>query len=258
MENILFWLPNFTLIGTDIANWFNFSTSGIISIAGPTELPAGEKSLFWLGGTRWVPQAWTIGSELFFYIIAPFIITGQKYIKISAAILISLYLLFNFSGNFLYGGYFIWVFWIWLFAIGMLTFLLFEKFHVLFTGIIKFSDKNKIPLFYLLLSFFILPYAFCYHIPKTLLLIFSVISIPLFFELTKSNTIDRSIGELSYPVYCTHMLVAEFNQTIIGYFKLSYSCLPVTNIIVTILLSIILVISVEKNFDKIRAKISLQ
>lgn len=134
----------------------------------------------------------------------------------------------------------------WVFAIGMLTFLLFEKFHVLFAGIIKFSDKNKIPLFYLLLSFFILPYAFCYHIPKTLLLIFSVVSIPLFFELTKSNTLDRSIGELSYPVYCTHMLVAELNQTIIGYFKLSYSYLPAANIIVTIILSIILVIFVEK------------
>jgi peptidoglycan/LPS O-acetylase OafA/YrhL len=257
MENILFWLPNFTLIGTDIANWFNFSKSGIISIAGAAELPVDEKSLFWLGGTRWVPQAWTIGSELFFYILAPFIITGQKYIKICAVILISFYLLFSFSGNFLYGGYFIWVFWIWLFAIGMLTFLLFERFHIFFTSIIEFSNKNKIPLFCILLSLFILPYAFHYHTPKTLLLIFSVISIPLFFELTKSNTIDRFIGELSYPVYCTHMLVAELNQTIIGYFKLSYSYLPGANVLVTILLSLALVFFVEKQIDKIRAKISL-
>ena len=85
-----------------------------------------------------------------------------------------------------------------------------------------------------------------------------MIFLRLFFEITKSNSIDRFIGELSYPVYCTHMLVAELNQTIIGYFKLSYACLPAANVLGTILVSLVLVFFVEQKIDKIRAKISLQ
>ena len=42
------------------------------------------------------------------------------------------------------------------------------------------------------------------------------LAVPWLFFITKSNKLDRSIGELSYPLYLSHTMVLRFVQHIIS------------------------------------------
>ena len=77
---------------------------------------------------------------------------------------------------------------------------------------------------------------------------FVFLTIPIIFNLTKNIKIDRFIGELSYPIYISHILI--FNLVRVAGFQSQGAA----TIIGTILLSVILVKLVGDPIEKIRQR----
>ena len=82
-----------------------------------------------------------------------------------------------------------------------------------------------------------------------------VLCLPLFFEQTKNNKFDRYIGELSYPVYISHMFISYL---IIVYLipNIPNNLLPtyLYVIIFTILFALLLNKFVVNKIEKIRTR----
>jgi len=247
---------NFSLLGVDLPAWFNVLSGGVLELAGPTEGPIKGCGGYWLGYGLWVKPAWTIGCEIWFYLIAPLVLLSKPWARITCAGTLSAILSFLFASYFLYSGYFMWFFWFWCFALGMLGFLVYE---IVGIDIRKYFGMQRwAPTLFIvsILSFFTIPYLLGMRVPQWLSPSMAGLTIPVLFEVSKSNTIDRILGEFSYPVYCTHMLAAEFNQTLIGLLKLNWDWLVWMNIGSTLGLSAACVFIIEKPFEKIRAEIA--
>jgi peptidoglycan/LPS O-acetylase OafA/YrhL len=77
------------------------------------------------------------------------------------------------------------------------------------------------------------------------------ISLPFIFYLTKDSKIDRYIGELSYPIYISHIFVKScminLNMPVEGGVGINLT-------ILTIIFSVILNEFVAKKIEKIRLK----
>lgn len=144
------------------------------------------------------PQVWSLQVEVPFYLLVPFILRNhpRKILTTLTIILIVIYglifplhilseqsLLYLFLSNIVY------------FSAGIVSYLLYTK--------SKLSKTQQIFSFLFALSFMILiptmqSISFLYYLCLTL-------CIPVIFELTKANTIDRFIGSLSYPLFISHI-----------------------------------------------------
>lgn len=252
---LLLWLPNFTLVGVDLPTWFTAVKGAGVELAGTALSSNCGNGTLWLGLTLWVPQAWTIGCELWFYILAPLVIARAPWLRIVGVGAVSAALMVLCSHYFLYGGYFVWIFWFWLFALGMMAFLVYEKVEE------KLGFFQKYPVFALGFALFCcaaftMPFLVGWHVPYWLLIPSALVVVPLLFGATKTSKVDRFLGEFSYPVYCTHMLAAEFNQTLIGSLKWDWSYLVLFNLGTTLIFSGLCVFAIEQPFERIRANIS--
>jgi peptidoglycan/LPS O-acetylase OafA/YrhL len=154
-----------------------------------------------------IPQAWSIGTELLFYAIAPFIVK-RKALYIAAVLAASLGLrmvLFN-------AGYFqeLWNFRFFptelaLFLLGALSYKVYKRW--------AFMSNYGLYAF-LVLIIFTISYQF---IPSTTIGFFEVrrwtfycflfLLIPSVFSYTSRFKADKYLGELSYPLYISHMFV---------------------------------------------------
>jgi peptidoglycan/LPS O-acetylase OafA/YrhL len=153
-----------------------------------------------------VPQAWTLALEIYFYLLAPFIVR-----KHSAYIIILMGISFGLR--------------LWFYKIGFdhdpwtYRFFPFELFFFI-SGSLCYKIYTKIktnylPLFiqYMMVLYIVSYIIFYTFLPnnfiRTVLLYFSFCAfLPFIFNFTKYNKIDRFIGELSYPVYIVHVLIA--------------------------------------------------
>ena len=160
-----------------------------------------------------IPQAWTLGVELMFYLVAPFIV--KRGIKtVITIIIVSLVL------RFILYDYFIlkddpWTYRffpteILFFLCGYLSYHLYQKIKK-----VTFPKHLNISVLLFCIGITIL----YKYLPtgKVSFLPFSlkegvyfgtiILSIPILFNYSKKNPLDNKIGELSYPVYISHMLI---------------------------------------------------
>ena len=177
-----------------------------------------------------VPQAWTIGLEITFYLIAPFLLRLKvKYIillmLISAAIRVVLYY-FGYSND--PWSYRFFPSELFFFLLGILAYYIYK--------IIPLPTvRQKYLLFYLII-FLTFIYSFFQFPGKIYLYLFIFfLVLPSVFSLSKKWKKDRSIGELSYPLYISHY----FLLNIMIYFKIE-SNKGLILLISTLLLSILL------------------
>jgi peptidoglycan/LPS O-acetylase OafA/YrhL len=190
--------------------------------------------------------------------MAPLVLARAAWLRIVGAGAVSAALYLLVSRYFLYGGYFIWVFWFWLFALGMVGFLVYEKVE---GRVGEFFQKNPVSGWVvagLCWAAFTVPYLLGWKIPSWVVITAAVPLVPLLFHITKSNRADRILGEFSYPVYCTHMLAAEINQTLIGVLKMDWSWLVWMNVGTTLAASAVCVFLIEQPFERIRARIAFR
>jgi len=158
-----------------------------------------------------VGQAWTVGVELSFYLIAPFIFKlSKKFILIFAifSFLLNIYLYNISNGNLAMKNVFLpsdLVF----FLLGYFSYHYYLKIKSVKNNLLNNSLNISLIIFTILYSF--LPDFKFTHMPFTckqiFYFLFVAITIPFLFNTYKSNKLDREIGELSYPIYMSHMFV---------------------------------------------------
>lgn len=195
-----------------------------------------------------IPQAWTIGVEIAFYLIAPFIV--RKKIKIIVFLLVlSLMLRYVLSQYGLKGDPWSYRFFsteLAFFLLGVISYHIYKRLH-------KLELKTiYLKIIWAIVLTFTLVYGFL-SFPRMSYVYISVffICLPFIFILTKNWKNDKYIGELSYPIYISHIFVLisikAFKVPIIG-------GMGFTLTIITVLFSIVLNELVAKKIETIRQK----
>jgi peptidoglycan/LPS O-acetylase OafA/YrhL len=202
-----------------------------------------------------VPQAWTIGMELLFYIVAPFLVRRKT--KIILTIITVSLLLRIFFYYYLGWDHDPWTYRFFpnelaLFLLGAMSFRFYQY-------IKKYDINIRIKFLIIIMYFFIL--LFYKYIPGTGELIenvkiigfylFTSVSIPFIFITTKKSRIDNRVGDLSYPIYIVHMFVIYIVSSLMHNYNLQFNK-SIVVIISTIIISYILVKFVSDPVEKIR------
>jgi peptidoglycan/LPS O-acetylase OafA/YrhL len=169
-----------------------------------------------------IPQAWTLGVELAFYLVAPFLVRRRPLLIISLIILSLALRLYIF--NYLDLRYDPWTYRffpteIMFFLFGYLSFrMLLRVQKSKIPKVISISAWLVIVIFTLLYSFIpdVKYHAVPFSIKEICYFVTVIFSIPVLFNFLKKNKLDNKIGELSYPVYICHNLVALVIYTVPG------------------------------------------
>jgi peptidoglycan/LPS O-acetylase OafA/YrhL len=201
-----------------------------------------------------VPQAWTLGLEIMFYLIAPFVL--KKGFKVLGLIIIMSilvrFIIYNilrlqndaWSTRFFPSE-------ISFFLLGYVSYRIYLKtvsilipkyiYLIVLFGLILFTIIfNFLPA----LKFTFLPFSF-----KEIIYFFCImISTPLLFRFLKKNKFDNQIGELSYPVYISHMFVGFVCLSTNNYFLKQGWAIA----LLTIFMSMVLNYYVSKPIERFR------
>jgi len=201
-----------------------------------------------------LPQSWTLSLEIYFYLIIPFIIKRTR-IMIGLVIFSSFMRIYLYSKGFSQGN--IWEYGFFpnelaLFLLGSLSYKLYEVFRE--RKIFSKLNVTIIPLILFILTFcfpllMLLGRTFTNFLTNAQLIYFSAVflGLPFLFHLSKKSRIDRFIGELSYPIYLSHLMIID----IFTYFLKIESPLYLS-IVTTIIVSSIIVILIQRPVDRYR------
>ena len=194
-----------TMLGLDTGQWLGFSRlTGELSFApgfGPNAVTVMALSP--------VPQGWSIGLELLFYFIAPFVVRRSVWLIVALCLLSLAFRItlatFGFSGN------------PWdrtLFPSELIYFLLGVLAYRLYLHVPKLNlpHRTEIGLALMVLVIAVIYWPVDYVIRgnviwETVPYALFAAGMPFLFKLTKDNMLDANVGELSYPIYMCHGLV---------------------------------------------------
>jgi peptidoglycan/LPS O-acetylase OafA/YrhL len=252
-------IVNVTIVGQDWTEFLMFSDGGIHLVRSLSQsgLTMAEALL--------VKPSWTLGVELSFYLIAPFIIRAPKRLICLFALSITARLAAIAAGFGLMDPwtYRFFPFELALFIAGVFShqYLLPRAERIDQSGM----GKTVSPITLVAVLLFSLGYSI---VPledwaKTaLFLTITFAALPFLFVFQSSSAIDRSIGELSYPLYISHYLVmmafnllikkASFSQT---QQTLLWAICLVTCLIVAYLLKLMISDRIEIYRRKIRVSL---
>lgn len=195
-----------------------------------------------------VPQAWSIGVELTFYLLAPLLVKRSlRWILLCMALSVSLR-----AGLMIVGltadpwTYRFFPTELVFFLLGTVSYLIYKKIRLMQLKAIYFKIAFGLVLALLVLFEFIHFTLFGY----IFILIFSVL-LPFIFLYSKNWKLDSYIGDLSYPIYICHIFVLSMYQSA------GFGISNTTSLLVlasTIVLSVVLNETISKRIEKIRQK----
>jgi peptidoglycan/LPS O-acetylase OafA/YrhL len=234
---IMIFVSNFTLIGQDVLSFFSLGDDGRF-------LFNGLQSEMAIQGFFFIPIAWTIAVELFFYLITPFI--ALRTLKFNLAVLavvlafrLVLFVFGDVSKEFMiYRFAPTELFW---FLLGVISYKI---------SFLQMKQYRAVPL----LLFFIIIFCLCFYSAMgTDWLILGLVSLstPSVFKLFEKNKIDRFIGELTYPLYAGHCLILMIVTA--NRFPKNFGIGPPA-FLITLLFSILVYKYFQKPIDKWRLK----
>ena len=199
-----------------------------------------------------IPQAWTIGVELLFYVIAPFLVRKKIYWIIPLIFLSIGLRLFIYSHGLYHDP------WTYRFFPTELVFFMLGIVSYHIYKLIRVKTINKILLNSGLVAIilFIVLYPLINGSAKYyIFLILFFISLPFIFYMTKKWKVDNFIGELSYPIYICHNFVLHIMEVVFKHFKIYNNLLSLLVSIVAILLfSFALNELIAKRIEKYRQR----
>lgn len=217
-----------------------------------------SKSDFLLYKGLLVPQAWTLGVELTFYLVAPFILKDRYKIIILLLlslsirfILIKIGIGFNDPWNYRFFPTELS-----LFLLGALSQQLLLPFWEKQVTRYNFRIEIAATIFLIIISvlFFIVPMK---DLQKSAILFALFIPIlPLAFIFQNNNPVDKLIGNLSYPIYIGHFLVIQIVTYVSKLYLFQNSAyITLTNVVITIAFAIALERVVARPVEAFRDKI---
>ena len=253
---------SFTMIGYDTLQWFSAdAASKTVSLASTTKLGPGTPIT--LDMLPYMRQMWSIGIEIWFYLIAPFVLRGSRAIFITAVIAIAIYITICLNFDYyapirsrsLFGN-------LYMFLYGAIGYLFYK--HFLGANLSKYVQSRQAIIVFSLITLCIVTFYIMFQLPifhrlttivgSTYLAIdiqvvgFALI-VPFLFHITKSWDLDRSIGELSYPLYVVHWPIA---LVVLKQFK-DQALWPMTSVTLSIVCAIALHVFVERQTERARS-----
>ncbi|MGK0249204.1 MAG: peptidoglycan/LPS O-acetylase OafA/YrhL [Oleispira sp.] len=240
-------LTNIFLIGEDLLMFLGYDGNAIVFTKSfvDTSLPFHQFII--------VPQSWTLSLEIIFYIIAPFITRksiGLLLTLLTFSVILKISLWFSgyvedpWNYRFIFSEFSF-------FFMGMLMYRVYRL--NLYDGILENKYLFFIGFLLILLSglfYFELKELLIFNdvdILKYIIYMYFILFLPILFDSTKNNKIDRYIGELSYPIYIVHILVIYFVNKMPISGSLSFFV-----IIGSVIISILLNKFIQEKIEKIR------
>jgi peptidoglycan/LPS O-acetylase OafA/YrhL len=267
---ILVTLSNFTIFGQDLVMFLSHDLGKSLSFTSDYSTSANPLWRYLV-----IPQTWSVSIELMFYLCIPWLLKRSSktliyIISLSVLARICVYLFTDFPPDPWRFRFF--PFELALFIGGILSFRFFNQHSEFFSS---FGDRwaaksigGYLRQTAILLFLFWLSSCFTrlglkvFSTASYLELIsyfFMAAAIPFLFSLSKSNKVDRFIGELSYPVYLVHVFVISAMVVILPYLgnlnQFKYG-LFTSSAIVSVALSICVLLLVINPLDKVRYQLS--
>jgi peptidoglycan/LPS O-acetylase OafA/YrhL len=195
-----------------------------------------------------VPQAWTLGIEMSFYLIAPFLVRRSIRVIIPVILLSLLIKVFLYRAglNFDPWNYRFFPAELQFFLLGNISYVLYRKIRTL-----KINQWLLYLFFFFILGFTVFFDFIPLHKKNALYLVSFFVALPFIFYMSKNNKYDTYIGELSYPVYISHLFVLQL-LTILKVVKIPNFGLILT--ISSIAFSILLNEFVSKKIEVLRQR----
>lgn len=206
-----------------------------------------------------VPISWTLGIELLFYLMAPFIV--KRDIKIIILIgllsLLTRNLVFQYNASqphdFLTLN-------TWFFPSQLIYFMLGIISYRIYVKLKKIKISNYIYVFSsLFMVLFTLSFAFLINLLQGkedligwIYYFCMVLIIPLFFNFTKKNKLINLLGELSYSIYITHVFIILLLP--ITLLKVNKDFYPLIIVLTTFIFALLLRKFIELPIDKFRQR----
>jgi peptidoglycan/LPS O-acetylase OafA/YrhL len=167
-----------------------------------------------------IPQAWSVAVELTFYLIAPFIV--RKRLPVISVIIILSFIarLITYNSGFSNDpwSYRFLPFEIGYFLMGTISYHIYAKIRTA-----EISKRNLWIIYVALLGLTIGYPVLKFTNSQYLYCILFAIALPFVFQLSKKWKYDAIIGELSYPIYITHVLALSivwyYSESITGIFR---------------------------------------
>src|ERR1035438_7021721 len=229
--NVFSVLPSLGKLAVGFVNFSIFGQDWIMFLAlhaGKIHLTANFRvSDLPLYGGLLVPQAWTLGLELSFYALAPFIVTSLRRIWIALAIAATFKVALIFMGlasadPWSYRFFPAEMVWFMLGALSMR--LLLPRWQRFLEANLRVTALSVFSLLGLLAIYPLLPGSGEPGSSKSTILIGLVlVLLPAMFVFQKQVRFDKQIGELSYPIYICHMLVFDLSTMVLARFSMRSS-----------------------------------
>lgn len=241
---VLLVFSNIFIFGQDILFFIGANSAGLYFVK-DFQQGLAPQGLF-------VPQAWTLSLELMFYLIAPFIVYKKNKLilgLILLGIILRAALYFMVSKDLHYQ-------WTYIFFPAELVFFLIGIISYRTYKVLRNIKIDRRILIFSAIIFFLYLVFYTYIplisvIKKGLYFLMLILNIPLLFILCQKSKFDRYIGELSYPIYLSHLLILKVLELIV---KIPKEFLGLVLALISILASVFLYHFVVKPFDSFRRK----
>lgn len=205
-----------------------------------------------------IPQAWTLALELVFYLLAPFIVR----LKVNWVVMLFLisfaikYYIGSLNLNSVVLNYRFFPIEMEYFILGVLSY------KIYFVVKSKFSNQ-KVNLGAIILIFCM--YSFIGYLPDIMSVSFNRVEwmyyallttgLPFMFLYSKNLIFDRKLGDLSYPIYISHVLINNVaNSLIFTRFASTRSYSAIIVFTLSVLISVIMLKYIQNPIEKYRQK----
>ena len=204
------------------------------------------------------PQAWTLGVELSFYLIAPFVLPRRKWIwgLLFASVLLRVYLI-----HIGLGAHDPWTYRF--FPTEVALFLCGSLAHQVLLPVYERKLGDRAGAAAIVATLFVVAYSCAFswlpgglQLRSLVLIACFVLLVPLTFMFQNRYSFDRKIGELSYPIYVCHMLVVS----LVGrWFEVRAKHDAVLKTVITVALTVVLAAALNAciaiPFEKVRLRL---